>query len=72
MSIQREQNKVMLFKSLSLQMVRDNTVPVGRIYHLFEAETHTAWGLRPAAEQQQPRGGCLWLGLCRVTDRPLQ
>jgi len=38
MSIQREQSKVMLCKSLSLQTVHVNTVPGGRIYHLFQAE----------------------------------
>lgn len=39
MSIQREQNKVMLFKSLNWWTVHVNTVPVGRIYHLFQAAT---------------------------------
>lgn len=53
MSIQREQNKVMLFKSLSLQVVCINTVPVGRIYHLFQAET------QPGVCTQQQSSGSL-------------
>lgn len=50
MSIQREQNKVMLFKGLSLQTVHTNAVPVGRIFHLFQAETQPG-----VCTQQQSR-----------------
>lgn len=63
LSIQKEQNKVMLFKHVSI-------VHMGRIDHLFQAVTWS--GLPLAAEQHQPHERCSGFGLCWFIAQPLQ
>lgn len=63
LSIQKEQNKVILFKHVSI-------AHMGRIEHLFQAITWPGFALSSRAAPAL--GCCSWFGLCRVIVQLLQ
>lgn len=71
MYVQREQNRIMSFKSFSLQMVHVNAVPVGRICHSLQAEAQSA--VHTSQQSSDSLSGCCsWPEIAWLIVEPSQ
>ena len=66
MYVQREQNRIISFKSFSLQTVHVNAVPGGRICHSLWAEAWSAVHI-PQQSSDSLSGCCSWPGIAWLT-----